>query len=67
MVSGALAAPDDVTVSMGIMDSGGIHGISWKFTEFREMCEIHDFQGNPSFPVKRTSETPIKPMVSLVF
>ena len=67
MVSGALAAPDAVAVSMRIMNSGGIHGISWKFTEFREMCGIHDFRGNSSFPVKRTSETPMKPMVSLVF
>ena len=63
MVSGALAAPDDVTVSMRIMNSGGIHGSSWKFVELHDMCEIHDFQGNPSFPVKRTSETPMKPMV----
>ena len=63
MVSGALAAPAAVTVSMRIMNSGGTHGIAWKSIEFREMCEIHDFQGNASFPVQRTSETPIKPMV----
>ena len=67
MVSGALAAPAEVAAWMRIAFFCEFHGISWKFTEFRGMCGIHDSRGNSSFPVKRTSETPMKPMVSLVF